>query len=88
MLNSKTNLHAAPRWNEKPGAPTNVMDMRNKRKVNLLFSPMTVFCCLRYAGALAKLRKAAIRFHHVCLSVRQFIRMEYLGFHWKEFHEI
>jgi hypothetical protein len=40
---------------------------------------------LRFLGAFAKLRKAIISFVvSVCLSVR----VEQLGSHWKDFHEI
>ena len=35
-------------------------------------------------GALAKLRKATIRF----VSVRLSVRMEQFGSHWTDFHEI
>jgi hypothetical protein len=44
-------------------------------------------------GALAKLRKAPEScLHHVCpslcMSVRPSLRMEKLGYHWTDFHEI
>jgi heme/copper-type cytochrome/quinol oxidase subunit 4 len=40
-------------------------------------------------GALAKLRKATIGFvMSIRLSVRPFFRMEQLGFHWTNFHDI
>ena len=40
---------------------------------------------VRFSGAFTKLRKATISFVvPVCLSVR----MEQLGFHWKDFHEL
>ena len=38
----------------------------------------------RFLDAFQKLRKATINFMSVCLSVR----MEQLGFHWTDFHEI
>jgi hypothetical protein len=37
-----------------------------------------------FVGAFAKLRKATIRFMSICMSVR----MEQLGSHWMDFHEI
>jgi hypothetical protein len=40
-------------------------------------------------GALAKLRKATLSFvMSVCPSVRPSVRMEQLGFHSRDFHEI
>jgi len=42
-------------------------------------------------GAFEKFRKATIRFvvfFFVCLSVRPSVRMEQLGSHWTDFHEI
>jgi hypothetical protein len=38
----------------------------------------------RFLGAFANLRKATINLCHVCLP----FRMEQLGFHWMDFHEI
>jgi len=39
-----------------------------------------------FLGAFAKLRKATIGF--ICPSVRPSVRMEQLGSHWTDFHEI
>ena len=39
----------------------------------------------RFLEAFAKLRKATIS---VVMSVRPFVRMEQLGSHWTDFHEI
>jgi len=44
--------------------------------------------CIRFRaflGALAKVRKATISF---VMSVRLSVRMEQLGSHWTDFHEI
>jgi hypothetical protein len=38
-----------------------------------------------FAGAFAKLRKTTISF---VMPVRPSVRMEQLGFHWMDFHEI
>jgi hypothetical protein len=38
-----------------------------------------------YLGGSAELRKATLSF---VMSVRQPVRMEYLGCHWTDFHEI
>ena len=38
-----------------------------------------------FLGAFAKLRKATISF---VMSVHQSVRIEQLGFHWTDFHEI
>ena len=43
----------------------------------------------RFLGAFVKLRKATISFFtSVCLSVLSSVRMEQLGSHWTDFHEI
>ena len=39
-------------------------------------------------GAFGKLRNAAIKIHHVRLSVRPSVRIEILGSHVTDFHEI
>ena len=38
-----------------------------------------------FSGAVAKLRKATVTF---VMSVRPSVRMEQLGSHWTDFHEI
>jgi len=42
-----------------------------------------------FLGAFAKLRKVTISFiMSICLSVPPSVRMEQLGSHWTDFHEI
>ena len=51
----------------------------------VLFNVKSSWAFPRYLGALAKLRKATIRF---AMSIHPSVLMEQLGSHWTDFHEI
>ena len=58
--------------------------LRSAQIIIIIIITHYLFCfCL--SGAFAKLRKATLSF---VVSVRPFGRMEQLGFHWTDFHEI